>query len=388
MKSTVLLTLSLELVAAACTAPAVTPPAPPRAPERLSTFSIVAHDPNTGDLGVAVQSKVLAVGSIVPWLEADVGAIATQSFANTTYGPRGLALLRKGSSPTDVLAELTGSDSRRDLRQIGIVDARGRAANFTGAECHPWAGARAAKHYTVQGNLLVSEETVVAMATAFEKSATAAGVTSLAERLLIALEAGQAAGGDARGRQSAALVVVRRGGGYGGYNDRHIDLRVDDASHPVAELRRLVEIALRKDPVERARRLTVGRAPEAALEVLEVALRQYPSWNRIHLERARVLFVAGSVDAGHAALGEYVRGAGDTPDAHFQAGEIQARAGLADGCRASLRRALQLNPAYRELLRRALEDGESPFRRWHERLIPLLDVAPGESRAPTPKTSP
>jgi len=211
---------------------------PIRAAEPIATFSIVAHDPETGDLGIAVQSKFFAVGSVVPWAKAGVGAIATQAYGNTTFGPGGLGLLALGRSPEEVLAELLGADEQREQRQVGIVDAQGRSAAHTGAECLDWAGHESGPHFTVQGNILVSEETVAAMADTFRESE---GET-LGERLMRALEAGQAAGGDSRGMQSAAIMMVRAGGGYGGYNDRYCDLRVDDHGDPIAELRRLFDM--------------------------------------------------------------------------------------------------------------------------------------------------
>ena len=201
------------------------------------TFSIVARDPANGDLGVAVASKFLAVGSVVPWAMAEVGAIATQALANVSYGPDGLAALAGGNDAAMVLADLTEADDGRSERQLGIVDARGRAATHTGTGCLVWAGGRVADSVAVQGNILAGPEVVDAMLTSFE-----AASGSLPDRLLTALLAGDRAGGDVRGRQSAALLVVRAGGGYGGTTDRWIDLRVDDHMDPVPELRRLHEI--------------------------------------------------------------------------------------------------------------------------------------------------
>ncbi len=204
-----------------------------------STFSIVALDPASGELGIAVQSKFLAVGNAVPWAKAGIGAIATQSYANTAYGPDGLALLAQGFSAQETIEKLTAADPDRDLRQVGIVSARGDAATFTGAKCHDWAGGRTGEHYAAQGNILVSEATINAMAETFEQTAGA-----LAERLLAALSAGQAAGGDKRGQQSASLLVVKEKGGYGGFNDILIDLRVDDHPAPIEELHRLYDLHL------------------------------------------------------------------------------------------------------------------------------------------------
>lgn len=202
---------------------------------KFGTFSIVAFDPRNGDLGVAVQSKFLAVGAVVPWAQARVGAIATQSWANTTYGPRGLELLRRGLSAQEVVEALIAEDEGRDLRQVGIVDARGNAAAFTGKDCFEWAGHVVGENYACQGNILAGPRVVEAMAEAFEKAQG-----ELAHRLVAALEAGQAAGGDRRGQQSAALLVVREKGGYGGFNDRYVDLRVDDHPEPIKELKRLL----------------------------------------------------------------------------------------------------------------------------------------------------
>ena len=203
----------------------------------VSTFSIVARDPVTGDLGVAVESKFLAVGAVVPWVRAGVGAIATQAWANVDYGPRGLALLAEGKSAREVVETLTGEDEGRARRQLGVVDAQGHAASYTGPECNDWAGGVEGDGFCCQGNILTGPEVVAAMAAAYRESDG-----TFANRLLSALEAGQAAGGDSRGMQSAALLVVRAGGGYAGYNDRYIDLRVDDHPYPIAELRRILDL--------------------------------------------------------------------------------------------------------------------------------------------------
>ncbi|WP_205665745.1 DUF1028 domain-containing protein [Anoxybacter fermentans] len=205
--------------------------------ELVATFSIVGFDPETGELGIAVQSKFLAVGAVVPWARAGVGAIATQSWANTTYGPEGLRLLEEGYSVEEVLEKLTSADENKNLRQVGIVDAKGNSATFTGEDCFEWAGGIAGPNFAAQGNILVSEETVKAMADTFVNVKG-----PLADRLVEALAAGQAAGGDSRGRQSAALLVVKEKGGYSGFNDRYIDLRVDDHPTPIKELKRLLNL--------------------------------------------------------------------------------------------------------------------------------------------------
>jgi len=208
---------------------------------RVATFSIVGHDPRNGDLGIAVQSKFLGVGAVVPWARAGVGAIATQSWANTGYGPAGLDQLAAGADPEQIAAALVASDAGRGKRQFGIVDAQGRAATYTGDECFAWAGGRRGPHFAAQGNILVSAATVDAMVETFLDQQTGAP-GELSDHLVAALQAGQAAGGDSRGMQSAALLVVRAGGGYSGFNDRYIDLRVDDHASPIHELRRLLDL--------------------------------------------------------------------------------------------------------------------------------------------------
>ncbi len=202
---------------------------------RIATYSIVACDLEAGRWGVATQSKFLGVGSIVPWAEPRVGAVATQSYANPRYGPDGLALLREGMSAQEAVDRLTSADEGREQRQLGVVDAKGDSATFTGSECHDWAGGRTGPGYAAQGNILVSGATVDAIAESFEST----GGAPLEERLMDALDAGQAAGGDSRGQQSAALLVVEKDGGYAGLSDVVFDLRVDDHERPLEELRRL-----------------------------------------------------------------------------------------------------------------------------------------------------
>ena len=200
----------------------------------VATYSIAACDLDAGQWGVAVESKFLAVGSVVAWAEPHVGAIATQAWANPRYGPEGLALLREGLAAEEVVERLTSADDSRDHRQLGLVDGKGAAATFTGSECLEWAGGKTGPGYTAQGNILVSAETVDAIAATFESSRG-----PLAERLLDALDAGQAAGGDRRGQQSASLLVVEKDRGYAKLSDTLVDLRVDDHARPLEELRRL-----------------------------------------------------------------------------------------------------------------------------------------------------
>jgi uncharacterized Ntn-hydrolase superfamily protein len=249
-------------------------PAPARA-----TFSIVAFDSTTQELGVAVQSRAFSVGMAVPWAEAGVGAIATQASTNESFGPKGLALLRGGKrSAAVVLRTLLAADSGATHRQVGIVDAKGRSAAHTGKDCNPWAGSRTGPGYSIQGNILAGEAVVADMERAY---LTTKG--ELAQRLLAALEAGQAAGGDKRGQQSAAILVVRPSDEYPEYRERYVDLRVEDAKEPIHELvrvfgileaQRLAEAHLRfaeayekkgKKDLARVERERVGEALQRAL---------------------------------------------------------------------------------------------------------------------------
>ena len=204
---------------------------------RPSTFSIVALDSSAGELGIAVASKFLAVGAAVPWARIAAGALATQAWANLSYGPGGLALLEEGVPAEEVVRRLTEPDEDREHRQLGVVDRSGNAAAWTGRDCFNWAGHRTGKGYTCQGNILAGAAVVEAMAETYERTGGA-----LPERLLAVLESGQAEGGDSRGQQSAALYVVKEKGSYGGVIDRYIDLRVDDHPAPIAELRKLLEM--------------------------------------------------------------------------------------------------------------------------------------------------
>lgn len=203
----------------------------------ITTFSIVAYDPDNDEWGVGVASKFLAVGSMVPWARAGVGAVATQAWGNPNYGPDGLDLLEQDKSPEETIKILTEADPRGEFRQLGIIDKEGNTASFTGDQCLDWAGSKEGKNYSVQGNILAGREVVDSMADTFENTKG-----KLADRLISALEAGQEAGGDIRGKQAAALFVVKENAGINGLDDRYIDLRVDDHQIPIKELKRLLQL--------------------------------------------------------------------------------------------------------------------------------------------------
>jgi uncharacterized Ntn-hydrolase superfamily protein len=245
----------------------------------VSTFSIVAFDPSTKELGVAVHSRYFSVGSVVPWAEAEVGAVATQSFVNVSYGPRGLQLIKNGLSVDEVISKLTSEDKERDYRQLGIIDAKGNAAAFTGKKCLSWAGSKTGLNYSAQGNILASRKVVENMGKQFESTKG-----SLADRLIAALIAGDKAGGDARGRQSASLLVVKKGGGRVGYGDRFIDLRVEDHSNPIIELKRLLNLHRVYSLIDESEdRLTKCDFKEAMVAIKK-AVRLNPKVDDAHID--------------------------------------------------------------------------------------------------------
>jgi len=276
-----------------------------RAPT-IATFSIVARDPQTGDYGVAVQSRYFAVGSVVPHAAANTGAVATQARGNLLYGSEGLALMAQGVAAEDVIEQLIADDPLRAERQVGVVDRSGKPASYTGDKCLAWAGGRTGNHYAVQGNLLAGPQVVDAIATAFE---VAPG--DFASRLLYALEAGQAAGGDARGRQSAALLVVRDKGGYLGLNDRYINLHVEDHATPIRELARLLRIRQAQIDSEKAKALVKQALDEAGTQRAELlsearrfvldALDKHPSDDYGWWSLARIHVLQGDPQAGALA---------------------------------------------------------------------------------------
>ncbi len=286
-------------------------------PPLVATFSIVARDPQSGELGVAVQSRWFSVGSLVPWAEYGVGAVATQSFIEVAYGPEGLRLLREGKTPREALEALTRKDPQRAFRQVGILDARGPASAWTGEKCISHAGHKTGRNYSVQGNLLASEKVWEAMATAFERSQGA-----LAERLLVVLEAGQKAGGDARGMQSAAILVVGPGEPGKPWTERKLDLRVEDHPSPIEELRRLVRLHRAYDLANHGDELVGEKKFEEAFRAYDEALALDPENDELMFWRASMYMQAGRTEEA-----------------------------LAD-----VRRAVALNPRWRKLLGRLSPD--------------------------------
>jgi uncharacterized Ntn-hydrolase superfamily protein len=245
----------------------------------VSTFSIVAFDPSTRELGVAVHSRYFSVGSVVPWAEAEVGAVATQSFVNVSYGPRGLQLLKNGLSVDEVIAKLTSEDEERDYRQVGIIDAKGNAAAFTGKKCLQWAGSKTGPNYSAQGNILASSKVVENMGKQFESSKG-----DLADRLVDALIGGDKAGGDARGRQSASLLVIKKGGGRAGYGDKNIDLRVEDHRNPIIELKRLLSLHRVYSLIDESEDKLTKCDFEQAMAAIRKAVKLNPKVDDAHID--------------------------------------------------------------------------------------------------------
>jgi uncharacterized Ntn-hydrolase superfamily protein len=256
-----------------------------------STFSIVAFDPITKDLGVAVQSRYFSVGSVVPWAEAGVGAIATQSFVNVSYGPRGLQLLREGLNVDEVIGRLTRDDEAKNSRQLGIVDSKGNASAFTGSGCLEWAGSRVGKNFAVQGNILAGEDVVKGMVEKFESTKG-----ELADKLVAALEGGQEGGGDARGKQSAALLVVRKNLGRAGYGDRYIDLRVEDHPEPIVELKRLLVMHHVYKLIDDGEEKMVTGDPQGGLSLIREAVSLGPNSDDAQIDLAICLLKLGKKD--------------------------------------------------------------------------------------------
>ncbi len=263
----------------------------------VATFSIVAADPGAGEVGVAVASRFFTVGNVVPWAEAGVGAVATQSFANTSFGWRGLDLLDQGLTPQEVQTVLLRDDENPTRRQFAVVSADGEAVSYTGENCIAWAGGRQGPNYAVQGNILAGEAVVAGMEKAFLETEG-----TLADRLYAALLAGDANGGDSRGKQSAALLVVKEGAGYGGYTDRAIDIRVDDHAEPFQELGRILKIAQMNYAWNQGWTLFTQDQPKQALPHQERAAKLAPDNGEVFYDLAVIRLAAGQEDAALEAL--------------------------------------------------------------------------------------
>lgn len=268
----------------------------------MGTFSIVACDSTTGELGVAVASRFFAVGTVVPWARAEVGAVATQSFANTSFGWRGLELLEQGLTPEQAIQALLGDDDSPSRRQIGIVAPAGQSATYTGTGCLPWAGGRNGSNYAVQGNILTGEDVVIAMEQAFLQTRG-----TLADRIYAALLAGEKQGGDARGKQSAALLIVKAGAGYGGYTDRAIDIRVDDHPEPFQELGRLLNYAQMNYAWNEAWTLFTRKNYAMALPLMERTATLAPDNAEVFYDLAVIRLAAGKVSESLEALKKAIK---------------------------------------------------------------------------------
>lgn len=330
----VLALVGLSLLAVGVARPAESGP-PPQSQHNLGTYSIVALDPENGDLGVAVASKFFAAASIVPSAKWGVGAVATQAFANATYGPRGIELLEQGLSAEEVVKRLIAEDPEGgDRRQLAVVDAHGRVANHTGSKCTSWAGAVKSEHrphiYSAQGNILESEAVVKAMGRAFE---SAEG--ELADKLMAALEAAEASGGDHRGRQSAGMLVVRKGAGFNGFTDRYIDIRVDDHPEPLPELRRLLARAHVIAHIFRSIEYDKTGDLEGVIRELEQALARDPNYPDSHY----------SLAGAYARTGETVRALAELQKALALNPKLKTLAGMDPNLKS-----LKENPEYQRLV--------------------------------------
>ena len=269
--------------------------------EIVATFSIVARDPATDELGVAVQSRAFRAGAIVSYAKAGVGAIATQAAANQSYGPRGLDLLELGLSPDEVVEHLTGSDPGRDRRQLAVIDAEGRVRAYTGSGTSAWAGHIEGENFSAQGNILAGEAVVRAMAEAFESSSG-----PLALRLMDALDAGEAAGGDARGKQAGGVLVVRPIGDSGRTTDRWVDVRVDDHAEPFKELRRLVNMSVSRTHSRNARELAAAGRFDQAIAAQKEAIAIVPGEDQLIYGLARLYARSGDAANAVATLEEAI----------------------------------------------------------------------------------
>lgn len=269
----------------------------PMVAQPVATFSIVARDPATGELGVAVASRFFTVGNVVPWAKAGVGAVATQAYANTTFGWRGLELLEAGLTPREIRDLFVRTDDDPARRQFGIVAADGSSVTYTGDGCSDWAGGRSGDNYACQGNILAGEAVVTELERVFLETKG-----SLADRMYAAMLAGEAAGGDSRGKQSAALLIVKEGAGYGGYTDRAIDVRVDDHLEPFKELGRIMNIAQMNYAWNEAWTLFTQKKFRESLPHMERTAKLAPKMGEVWYDLAIIRLAAGDPDGGFMAL--------------------------------------------------------------------------------------
>jgi uncharacterized Ntn-hydrolase superfamily protein len=268
----------------------------------VGTFSIIARDPSTRDLGIAVQSRAFSVGAIVPWAESEVGCVVTQSFVNVSYGPDGLQMLREGLEPKMVVERLTSRDEAREYRQLGMLDSKGNMAAFTGRNCLMWAGSRIGRNYLAIGNILEGKEVLASMGKRFESTRD-----DLAGKLIAALEGGEEAGGDIRGRQSAALLVVGTQGRRVGRGDRLVDLRVDDHPHPISELRRLWQLSRVYHLIDESEDMITRGDMENALITTRKALSMNSNIDDAHLNLAIILQKLGRTEEALLEFKEAIR---------------------------------------------------------------------------------
>lgn len=265
--------------------------------QAIATFSIAAFDPATGEIGVAVASRFFGVGAVVPWAKAGIGAVATQAYANTTFGWRGLELMEKGATPDEAMQILLRFDEKAARRQVGIVSVDGKSATFTGEGCSAWAGGRNGENYAVQGNILAGEAVVAAMEDAFLNT-----TGSLADKMYAALLAGEKEGGDSRGKQSAAIYIAKEKAGYGGYTDQAIDIRVDDHQEPFKELGRLLNIAQMNYSWNIAWTLFTEEKYAESLPYMEKTARLAPEYAEVLYDLAVIRLAAGNIESSLDAL--------------------------------------------------------------------------------------
>ncbi|MCH8028071.1 MAG: DUF1028 domain-containing protein [candidate division Zixibacteria bacterium] len=290
--------------------------------EEIATFSIAAFDPATGEIGVAVASRFFGVGAVVPWARAGIGAVATQAYANTTFGWRGLELMEKGATPDEAMEILLRFDEKSARRQVGIVSVDGKSATFTGEGCSAWAGGRNGENYAVQGNILAGEAVVAAMEDAFLNT-----TGSLADKMYAALLAGEKEGGDSRGKQSAAIYIAKEKAGYGGYTDQAIDIRVDDHQEPFKELGRLLNIAQMNYSWNIAWTLFTEEKYTKSLPYMEKTAKLAPEYAEVLYDLAVIRLAVGNVESSLEALKKAIK---SNPKLKIQASTDSDMDGLRD----------------------------------------------------------